>query len=87
MLCLTSSIHCSVANTILLLQAWLNPLHLPAPEQLTCPKSSQPLHFLLQVSRLQAELQLTASSDSPVSACCCFQEHYSSWARLQFFEA
>lgn len=29
--------------------AWLDPLHLPTPEQLTCRVSGKPLDFLLQV--------------------------------------
>lgn len=29
--------------------AWLDPLHLPSPEQLTCRVTGKPLEFLLQV--------------------------------------
>jgi hypothetical protein len=34
--------------------AWLDPLHLPTEEQLTCRVTGKPLDFLLQVRRLGA---------------------------------
>lgn len=36
-------------------QAWLNPVHLPTAEQLTCNITSKPLDFLLQASSADDE--------------------------------
>ncbi len=39
-----------IADITVLLQAWLDPVHLPSAEQLTCKATGAPMNFLLQAS-------------------------------------
>lgn len=44
--------------------AWLDPLHLPTPEQLTCKATGKPLQFLLQARAQQRALLASGSCEA-----------------------